>query len=128
IHPVRRLAGARAYGVVMPLVTNASGAKFGKSEAGNVWLDPALTSPYQFYQFWINTDDADVVRYLRYFTLLERERIDELADAVEREPHRRAAQAALAEDVTRRVHGESGLAEARRATEALFGGALEGIA
>lgn len=124
---VRRMDGARAYGVVMPLVTNASGAKFGKSEAGNVWLDPALTSPYQFYQFWINTDDADVVRYLRYFTLLERERVDELADAVEREPHRRAAQAALAEDVTRRVHGESGLAEARRATEALFGGALDGI-
>jgi len=124
---VRRVEGGRAYGVVMPLVTNASGAKFGKSEGGNIWLDRELTSPYSFYQFWINTEDVDVVRYLKYFTLFGAERIEELAEAVEREPHRRAAQKALAEDVTERVHGASGLAEARRATDALFGGSLEGL-
>ena len=124
---VRRVAGARAFGVVMPLVTNASGAKFGKSEGGNIWLDRELTSPYAFYQFWINTGDGDVVRYLKYFTLFDRGRIEELADAVEREPHRRAAQKALAEDVTARVHGASGLAEAQRATDAFFGGSLAGL-
>jgi tyrosyl-tRNA synthetase len=124
---VRRTESARVYGAVMPLVTNASGAKFGKSEGGNVWLDPELTSPYAFYQFWVNTDDADVVRYLKYFTLLERQEIDRLAASVEAEPHLRAAQRALAEDVTRRVHGASGLAHAQRATDALFGGSLEGL-
>ena len=124
---VRRVEGGRAYGAVMPLVTNASGAKFGKSEGGNVWLDAELTSPYAFYQFWVNTEDADVVRYLKYFTLMPRERIAELADAVEREPHRRAAQKALAEEVTERVHGASGLDGARRATDALFGGSLDGL-
>lgn len=124
---VRRAESGRVYGVVMPLVTNASGAKFGKSEGGNVWLDPGLTSPYAFYQFWINTDDADVVRYLKYFTLLGRPEIEALAEAVEGEPHRRAAQKALAEEVTERVHGVSGLQGARRATEALFGGSLDGL-
>jgi tyrosyl-tRNA synthetase len=124
---VRRMEASRVYGVVFPLVTNASGTKFGKSEAGNVWLDPALTSPYRFYQFWINTDDADVVRYLKYFSLLARETVDELAEAVASEPQGRAAQLALAADVTERVHGASGLAAARRASEALFGGAIEGL-
>lgn len=124
---VRRTEAARVFGAVMPLVTNASGAKFGKSEGGNIWLDRELTSPYAFYQFWIQTEDVDAVRYLKYFTLLGREEIDALADATAREPHRRAAQQALAEDVTRRVHGESGLAEAQRATDALFGGALDGL-
>ena len=100
---IRRMEGGRAFGVVSPLVTNTSGAKFGKSEAGNVWLDPELTSPFRFYQFWINTDDADVVRYLKYFTLLTEEEVGSLAEAVETEPHRRVAQKALAEDVTRRV-------------------------
>jgi tyrosyl-tRNA synthetase len=124
---VRRVTGGRVYGAVMPLVTNASGAKFGKSEGGNIWLDRELTSPYSFYQFWVNTEDADAVRYLKYFTLMDRERIAELADAVEREPHRRAAQKALAEEVTERVHGATGLAEAQRATDAFFGGSLEGL-
>jgi tyrosyl-tRNA synthetase len=121
------VTGGRVYGAVMPLVTNASGAKFGKSEGGNIWLDRELTSPYSFYQFWVNTEDADAVRYLKYFTLMDRERIAELADAVEREPHRRAAQKALAEEVTERVHGATGLAEAQRATDAFFGGSLEGL-
>ncbi|MDG2282173.1 MAG: tyrosine--tRNA ligase, partial [Longimicrobiales bacterium] len=124
---VRRMAGARAFGVTYPLVTNSSGAKFGKSEAGNVWLDPELTSPFRFYQYWINVEDADAVRYLKFFTLLGHDEIAGLADAVEREPYRRAAQRALAEDVTRRLHGEAGLAAAERATKALFSGAIEGL-
>lgn len=124
---VRRVEGGRAHGIVFPLVTNASGTKFGKSEAGNVWLDPELTSPFRFYQYWINVDDADVVRYLEFFTLKSADEIDELAIAVEREPHRRAAQRALAEEVTRRLHGETGLAAAVRATDALFGGEIEGL-
>ena len=124
---VRRMAGVRAYGVTYPLVTNSSGTKFGKSEAGNVWLDAELTSPFRFYQYWINVEDADAVRYLKFFTLLPREDIDGLADALASEPHRRAAQRALAEDVTRRLHGETGLAAAERATKALFSGDIEGL-
>jgi tyrosyl-tRNA synthetase len=124
---IRRTEGARAFGVVLPLITNAAGGKFGKSEAGNVWLDASLTSPFRFYQYWINVEDADVVRYLNFFTLLpERERA-EVADAVVAEPQARAGQKALAADVTRRVHGETGLEAARRATEALFGGDLTGL-
>ncbi len=124
---VRRVEAAKAFGVVFPLVTNDAGAKFGKTEAGNVWLDAKLTSPYRFYQFWINTDDQDVVPYLRYFSLLTREEIEGLEEAVRDEPHRRAAQGALAEDVTRRVHGADGLARAQQATRALFGGELDGL-
>jgi tyrosyl-tRNA synthetase len=124
---IRRVEGGRAFGVVSPLVTNSAGAKFGKTESGNVWLDPELTSPYRFYQFWINTSDADAVRYLKYFSLLTRPEIEELEEAVRSEPHRRSAQKALAEDVTRRVHGEGGLAGALQATSALFGGEITGI-
>ncbi|RMH12477.1 MAG: tyrosine--tRNA ligase [Gemmatimonadetes bacterium] len=124
---IRRVHGARAYGLTYPLVTNASGTKFGKTEAGNVWLDPERTSPYRFYQFWLNTDDADALRYLRYFTLLDREQVAELEAAQAERPHERPAQRALAEDVTRRVHGEDGLARAQRATQVLFGGALDGL-
>ena len=124
---IRRTEGARAFGVVLPLITNAAGGKFGKSEAGNLWLDASLTSPFRFYQYWINVEDADVVRYLNFFTLLpERERA-EVADGVVAEPQARAGQKALAADVTRRVHGETGLEAARRATEALFGGDLTGL-
>jgi tyrosyl-tRNA synthetase len=121
------MEGARVYGVVLPLVTDSTGAKFGKSEGQAVWLDGAMTSPFRFYQYWISLNDADVVRYLRYYTLLSDEDIAELAHAVAAEPHKRAAQTALAEDVTRRLHGEDGLTRARRATGALFGGNVEGI-
>jgi tyrosyl-tRNA synthetase len=124
---VRRVEGARVFGAVVPLVTNAGGTKFGKSESGAVWLDPALTSPYRFYQFWINVDDADVGRYLRFFTLRSREEIEDLEARVSAEPQVRAAQRALAEEVTRRVHGESGLAAARQASDVLFGGDIEGL-
>jgi len=125
---IRRMDGGKAYGVVFPLVTNPSGTKFGKTEAGNVWLDPALTSPFRFYQYWINADDADVVRHLKYFSLRSREEIAELEEAVKAEPQARAAQRALAEEVTRRAHGETGLARARKATDVLFGGEIEGLA
>ena len=124
---VRRMRGTKAYGITYPLITGAGGHKFGKTEAGSVWLDPALTSPYAFYQFWMNVDDRDVMRYLRYFTLLGPDEITELEEALAERPQERAAHGALAEDVTRRVHGEDGLAGAQRATAALFGGEITGL-
>ena len=89
---IRKLRGAKAHGLVMPLVTTAAGTKFGKTEAGAVWLDPALTSPYEFYQFWLNVDDRDAARYARYFTFLSAAAIEELERSSEREPERRHAQ------------------------------------
>ena len=124
---IRRARAEKAYGLVFPLVTTSAGKKFGKTEAGAVWLSPERTSPYRFYQFWLNVDDGDVVAYLRYFTLLERERVEELAQAVEERPHTREAQRALAEDVTRRVHGETELERAQAASRVLFGGSVEGL-
>ncbi len=120
---IRRRRGARVYGIVFPLLTTASGAKFGKTEAGTVWLDPKRTSPYHFYQFWINAADDDAVRFLRYFTFLDRDTIDALAAEHAERPHERLAQRRLAEEVTRMVHGEEGLAAARRLTALLFGDA-----
>jgi len=124
---IRRLRGARVHGLVLPLITSASGVKFGKTEAGTIWLDPELTSPYRFYQFWLNTDDRDVVQYLKYFTLLPRERIEELGQAVATAPEKREAQRTLAREVTRMVHGEDALARAERASMVLFGGEIEGV-
>jgi len=124
---IRRAESASAHGVVMPLITNAAGTKFGKTEEGTIWLDPALTSPFRFYQFWINTTDEDVGKYLRFFTLQDRATIEALEAEHAESPWQRAAQKSLAEEVTRRVHGEDGLARALRATEALFGGSIEGL-
>lgn len=124
---IRRVTGGKAHGVTFPLVTTSSGVKFGKTEAGTIWLDPQRTSPFRFYQFWLNVEDADAGRYLRYFTLMGRDEIEAFDAAVAERPERREAQRALAEDVTRRVHGEGGLARARQATEVLFGGSLEGL-
>jgi len=124
---VRRMRGERAYGITYPLMTGAGGHKFGKTEAGAVWLDPALTSPYRFYQFWMTVDDRDVIQYLRYFTLLGPEEISELESTHGERPQKRGAHRALAEDVTGRVHGEDGLASAQRATEVLFGGEIAGL-
>ena len=124
---IRRMRGEKAYGMTYPLLTGAGGHKFGKSEAGAVWLDPALTSPYRFYQFWMTADDRDVVRYLRYFTLLGAEEISELESSHADRPHERVAHRALAEDVTRCVHGDDGLAGAQRATKVLFGGEISGL-
>ncbi|MDE0073674.1 MAG: tyrosine--tRNA ligase [Gammaproteobacteria bacterium] len=127
IELIRRVRGARAYGVTFPLLTTSSGTKFGKTESGTVWLDPARTTPYRFYQFWMNTPDADAGAYLRLFTLFPREEVEELEASIAAEPHRRLAQKALAADVTRRLHGEDGLGRARKASEVLFGGEVEGL-
>lgn len=124
---IRRMHGREAHGVVFPLMTNSAGKKFGKTEDGAVWLAPDRTSPFRFYQFWINTTDEDAGRYLRTFTLMDQPAITELEAGHAEEPWKRAAQKALAEDVTRRVHGEDGLARARRATDALFGGEIDGL-
>jgi tyrosyl-tRNA synthetase len=118
---IRRAAGGDAHGLVLPLVTTASGTKFGKTEAGAVWLDATRTSPYQFYQFWVNTDDRDVGRYLRFFTLLSREEIAALDVATGESPGRREAQQALALDVTTRVHGEEAARVAVEVSALLFG-------
>jgi tyrosyl-tRNA synthetase len=124
IELIGKREGGRAYGLVFPLVTNASGAKFGKSEVGNVWLDPGKTSPYQFYQFWINTDDRDVERYLKIFTFLPLTEISAAMADHARDPGKRVAQRLLARDVTTRVHGEATTEEAIRTSEALFGGGV----
>src|SRR5438270_12188443 len=118
---IRRLRGVRAHGLVFPLVTTSAGVKFGKTEAGAVWLDAKLTSPYRFYQFWLNTDDRDVVTYLKFFTRLSREEIGELEENVRTEPETRKAQRELAQHVTSLLHGETALEKAIRASEVLFG-------
>ncbi len=121
---IRKMRGARGYGLVFPLVTTSAGIKFGKTEAGSVWLDPKLTSPYRFYQFWINTDDSDVVKYLKFFTMLDQRTIAELENSVSVSPEKREAQKRLAEEVTRTVHGESNLSKAIQASRVLFGGEI----
>jgi tyrosyl-tRNA synthetase len=121
IELVRRVEGVEAHALTMPLVTTAAGTKFGKTEAGAVWLDPKLTSPYKFYQFWVNVDDRDASRFLRYFTLLSREEIEALERELEAHPERRAAQQALARDVTTRVHGEGAAKAAADVSALLFG-------
>ena len=122
IELVRKREGHQVHGLVFPLVTNSSGAKFGKSEAGNIWLDPAKTSPYQFYQFWINTDDRDVESYLKLFTFLPMNRIAEIMSEHSRDPGKRSAQRELAEDVTERVHGVVATKLAIETSQSLFGG------
>jgi tyrosyl-tRNA synthetase len=124
---IRRLRSAKAYGLVFPLVTTSAGVKFGKTEAGAVWLDPKLTSPYRFYQFWINTDDRDVITYLKFFTWMTQQEIAKFEEAVQSEPHARAAQKALAHTVTEMVHGETALTRAMRASEVLFGKEISGM-
>ena len=118
---LRKLRGVRGHGLVWPLMTTATGAKFGKTEAGTVWLDPARTSPFKFYQFWLNTDDRDVVAYLKYFTFLDREAIEGLGAATAASPEKREAQRVLARDVTTRLHGGDRAARAEHASSVLFG-------
>lgn len=124
---IRRKLGVKAHALVYPLLTKADGTKFGKTEAGSVWLSAEKTSPFRFYQFWFNAVDDDVVNYLKTFTWLDQETIAELAQATAERPHERAAQRRLASEVTRMIHGESGLASAEQATDVLFGGSLDGI-
>jgi tyrosyl-tRNA synthetase len=118
---IRRRTGGQAFGLVWPLLTTADGAKFGKTAGNAVWLDPALTSPYAYYQFWINAADADVVPFLKLFTFLDLAAIDELAAALERDPAARDVHRVLAREATRIVHGDDGVAAAERATGVLFG-------
>lgn len=118
---------AKAFGLTIPLMLKADGTKFGKTAGGAVWLDPNKTTPFEFYQFWANTDDRDVVKYLKYFTFLSKEQIDELAEKVQTEPHKREAQKMLAEEMTRFVHGEELLEQAKRITAALFTGDIKSL-
>lgn len=117
----------KAFGLTIPLVTKADGTKFGKTEGGAVWLDPEKTTPYEFYQFWINSADADVVKYLKYFTFLSREEIEGLEQSVQEEPHLRKAQKALAEAMTRLIHGEESLQQAIKISQALFSGEVKNL-
>lgn len=123
----RMRPGAQTYGLTFPLVTKSDGTKFGKTESGTVWLDATRTSPYKFYQFWINTTDADAARYLRYFTFMSEGEIAELEKAIADAPEQRAAQRRLAEEMTRFVHGDAALQQAQAATQAMFGGELRGL-
>jgi len=120
----RRMNQEKVFGLTMPLVTKADGTKFGKTESGTIWLDPAKTSPYAFYQFWITTLDADVYKFLRYFTFLSIQEIEEIEEQDKAIKGRPQGQAILAKEVTKLVHGEQGLASAERITEALFSGDL----
>jgi tyrosyl-tRNA synthetase len=127
IELTRKKLGKSVYGLTVPLITNADGTKFGKTEAGAIWLDPKRTSVYRFYQFWINTDDRDVVRYLKFFTFLSRDEIAGLEKKHGENPGAREVHKALARAVTELVHGEHAANEAIRASEILFGGELKGI-
>lgn len=118
---------AKAFGLTIPLMLKADGTKFGKTAGGAVWLDPELTTPYEFYQFWVNQDDRDVVKYLQYFTFLSKEQIKELEEKVETEPHKREAQKTLAAEMTRFVHGEEELETALKITQALFTGDVKNL-
>ncbi|WP_208920758.1 tyrosine--tRNA ligase [Paenibacillus uliginis] len=118
---------AKAFGLTIPLMLKADGTKFGKTAGGAIWLDPNKTTPFEFYQFWANTDDRDVIRYLKFFTFLTKEQIDELEVKVQTEPHKREAQLKLAEEMTRFVHSEEALIQAQKITEALFSGEIKSL-
>ncbi|HMS15600.1 MAG TPA: tyrosine--tRNA ligase [Planctomycetota bacterium] len=125
---IRRMRGRSAFGLTTPLVTKADGTKFGKTESGSVWLDPELTKPFQFFQFWLNGDDANVLKYLDYFTFLDADERHQLAEQHRGAPEKRIAHRALAREITRLVHGEDALASALKATAVLFeGGDLRGL-
>ena len=124
---IRRKLGLAAYGLTLPLVTKVDGTKFGKTETGTVWLEPEKTSPYDFYQFWINTADADVVTFLKYFTFLALGDIADLQAAVQRAPEEREAQRVLAREVTRLVHGEEAMQRAERDSRKAFGKDLQAL-
>lgn len=128
IELMRRMYGQTdAYGLTIPLVTKSDGKKFGKSESGAVWLDAEKTSPYEFYQFWINQSDKDVIKFLKYFTFLGKEEIDRLEQSKNEAPHLREAQKTLAEEVTKFIHGEDALNDAIRISQALFSGDLKSL-
>jgi tyrosyl-tRNA synthetase len=123
----RRMRGVQLYGITTPLLTKSDGTKMGKTEAGALWLSPDRTSPYQFYQYWINVDDADAGKCLRYFTDLSREEVESLDVLRSQHPERRESQRRLAEEITRLVHGEAGLKKAQRASQILFGAEIDAL-
>ena len=127
IELTRKKLSQTVFGITLPLITNADGSKFGKTAAGAIWLDPNKTSVYRFYQFWIRTDDRDVLRYLKYFTFLSQQEINELEKQHQEAPERRTAQKALAVAMTTMIHGQEATDEALKASQILFGGELEGI-
>ena len=118
---------AEAYALTIPLMLKADGTKFGKTAGGAVWLDPEKTTPYEFYQFWLNQDDRDVVKYLKYFTFLSHDEIEDLAEKVKTQPEKREAQRKLAEEVTKFVHGEKAVTEAEHISKALFSGNVKDL-
>ncbi len=122
---IRRKEGGEAFALTCPLITKADGGKFGKTESGNIWLDAEKTSPYTFYQFWLNTSDEDAQKYIKIFTLLNRQQIDNLIERHFKEPHLRLLQNILSEEITKLVHGEKALQSARDASQILFGNGTE---
>ena len=124
---IRKQTGDAVYGLTYPLIKKSDGTKFGKTAGGAVWLDPKRTSPYKFYQFWLNTDDNDVIHYLKFFTFFDEETINVLEAETKEHPEARAAQKALALEMTRMMHGETAVANAQQASQALFGGDIIGL-
>lgn len=124
---IRRSLGQRAHAIVYPLITKSDGSKFGKTEGSAVWLDPTRTSPYRFYQFWYNTEDGDVIRYLKFFTFLTEAEIASLEQQQSDHPEQRPAQLVLAREMTSMLHGEAAYRRAEDASQALFGGSLAGL-
>lgn len=124
---IRRITGGEAFAMTCPLITKADGSKFGKTEAGNIWLDPVKTSPYEFYQFWLNASDEDAEKYMRIFTLLSRDEIEELADRHRETPHLRILQKKLAEEITVMVHSKENFELAAEASQILFGQGTTGL-
>lgn len=127
IELIRRIDNGKAYGLTFPLVTKADGNKFGKTESGTIWLDADKTTPYQFYQFWINTDDTDVIRFLKYFTFLSRDEILNLEEEVQNNPGKRESQRILAKEVTTLVHGSEAMAKVEKISHALFYGSIKDL-
>jgi tyrosyl-tRNA synthetase len=124
---IRKVHGTRAHALVFPLLTTSSGAKFGKTESGAIWLDARLTSPFRFYQFWLNSEDKEVINYLKYFTFLSAAEIDQLNQSLIASPEKRDAQRTLAREVTRLVHGDNSLQKAELASSVLFGAAMDSL-
>ncbi|QTN00096.1 tyrosine--tRNA ligase [Sediminibacillus dalangtanensis] len=118
---------AKVFGLTMPLITKADGTKFGKTAGGAIWLDPDKTSPYEFYQFWINTDDRDVMKFLKYFTFMDQEELQSLEKELETAPEKRTAHTRLAEEMTEMVHGREALEQAKRISSALFSGDIKSL-
>src|SRR5690625_7674790 len=118
---LRRMAGAKGYGLTCPLITKSDGTKFGKSEGENIWLSPEYTSPYKFYQYWLNTSDEDAENFIKIFTFLTKEEIENLIEEHKKAPHQRILQNKLAEEITTLVHSEEDLKNAKQASKVLFG-------